>query len=278
MLFQTVVELPTPPWKIEPYHTVAFIGSCFAQNIGKRFSADHFHTIINPYGVMYNPISVLHTLFGEPYPAPSSQAYHPITCDVAIISLGTNHVYREISSGKIVDNCQKRPQKEFAEEKLSVEQCQAVLANGVAALRKQNPHTKVIFTVSPIRYKKYGFHESNLSKSTLLLAIDQLIAAQQDESLLYFPSYEIVQDELRDYRFYQPDMLHPTEQAADYIYEKFRQCCFSAQAQAMVAAWQPLKKALQHRPLHPEEAAYKAFMQETQRKIIEFENKYFNEE
>ena len=118
---------------------------------------------------------------------------------------------------------------------------------------------KVIFTVSPIRYAKYGFHGSQLSKATLLLAVDKLVSASSGE-LASFPAYEIMNDELRDYRFYQPDMLHPSEQAVDYIYELFAETYFSADAKEMVREWQPIKAALAHRPFNPDSEEHKAFL------------------
>ena len=177
----------------------------------------------------------------------------------AIITLGTNHVYILKETDEIVDNCMKRPQKLFREEKLSVDECADYLSRAVAILKERNPEVKVIFTLSPIRYAKYGFHGSQLSKATLLLAVDKLVTASP-ESISYFPAYEIMNDELRDYRFYQPDMLHPSEQAVDYIYERFAETYFSEEAKAMVAEWEPIKAALAHRPFNPDSEEHKAFL------------------
>lgn len=138
---------------------------------------------------------------------------------MAVFTLGTNHVYRLIETGEIVDNCRKRPQRLFREEVLSVDQCCAALGDAVDLLRTVNPAVRVIVTVSPIRYAKYGFHGSQLSKATLLLAADKL--CRENDNCTYFPAYEIVNDELRDYRFYKEDMLHPSEQAVEYIWERF---------------------------------------------------------
>lgn len=274
MQLQTLVDVPSPSWRIQPTDRLACIGSCFADNIGLRFKADHFHAVVNPYGVMYNPVSILHTVVGEPYPQPEKEA-RKTQCDVAIITLGTNHVYEEVATGKIVDNCQKRPQREFQKRKLSVEECADTLEKIVHALRQQNSDVKVVFTVSPIRYRKYGYHESQLSKSTLLLAIDRLLSNEKSERLHYFPAYEIVNDELRDYRFYKPDMLHPSEQTVDYLYERFKETCFSAEAIRMADEWRPIREALNHRPLHPDSEEYQRFRQETEQRKEEFERKYF---
>ena len=179
--------------------------------------------------------------------------------DVVVITLGTNHIYILKETGEIVDNCMKRPQKLFREELLSVDECADYLSRTVALLKERNPEVKVIFTVSPIRYAKYGFHGSQLSKATLLLAVDKLVSASSGD-LAYFPAYEIMNDELRDYRFYQPDMLHPSEQAVDYIYELFAETYFSADAKEMVREWQPIKAALAHRPFNPDSEEHKAFL------------------
>ena len=178
---------------------------------------------------------------------------------VVVITLGTNHIYILKETGEIVDNCMKRPQRLFREEQLSVDECVDYLSKAVGLLKERNPEVKVIFTVSPIRYAKYGFHGSQLSKATLLLAVDKLVSASP-ESISYFPAYEIMNDELRDYRFYQPDMLHPSEQAVDYIYERFAETYFSEEAKAMVAEWEPIKAALAHRPFNPDSEEHKAFL------------------
>ena len=134
-----------------------------------------------------------------------------------------------------------------------------------------NPDIHVVVTVSPIRYRKYGYHKSQLSKSTLLLAADKLV---KNLDAYYFPAYEIVNDELRDYRFYKDDMLHPSDQAVEYIWERFSETCFSARAMEYLQEWKPVKEALGHRPFHPESDEYKAFMAKTQERIKEIEEKY----
>ena len=132
---------------------------------------------------------------------------------------------------------------------------------------------RVVLTVSPIRYRKYGYHESQLSKAALLLAIDK-VCKGPCQSVAYFPSYEIVMDELRDYRFYAPDMLHPSAQAVDYIWERLVDAWFSAEAKAFLKEWQPLRQALAHRPFNPEAEEYKALMDKTMLKIAELRKKY----
>lgn len=265
MEFRTIVNIPRPTFELEPCERILFVGSCFADNIGKRFEEEKFRAMVNPFGVMYNPVSVLHTV--------KKVANH--TFDTAVFTLGTNHVYVERATGKIVDNCQKRPQREFEERELTVEECADVLHEAITLLRQANPKVNVIITVSPIRYAKYGYHGSQLSKAVLLLAADKVIK-EEGERVYYFPAYEIVNDELRDYRFYKADMLHPNEQAVEYIWEQLVATCFSAEAKQFLEEWRPIKEALAHRPFHPEAAAYQDFIKKTKEKAKMLELKYPN--
>lgn len=265
MEFRTIVNIPRPTFELEPCERILFVGSCFADNIGKRFEEEKFRAMVNPFGVMYNPVSVLHTV--------RKMANH--TFDTAVFTLGTNHVYVERATGEIVDNCQKRPQREFEERELTVEECADALREAITLLRQANPKINVIITVSPIRYAKYGYHGSQLSKAVLLLAADKVIK-EEGERVYYFPAYEIVNDELRDYRFYKADMLHPNEQAVEYIWEQLVATCFSAEAKQFLEEWRPIKEALAHRPFHPEAAAYQDFIKKTKEKAKMLELKYPN--
>lgn len=187
MIFRTKVDIPQAPFSIEPMERMLFVGSCFADNMGKRFQEEQFQTVINPYGVMYNPASILHTVeqFFTVSPSLDSEEKketQPFT--VAVLTLGTNHVYIEKATGKIVDNCQKRPQKLFDERELSVEECADLLRKTIRLLREKNPKIHIILTVSPIRYAKYGYHESQLSKATLLLSIEHVIGEVPQSPLM----------------------------------------------------------------------------------------------
>lgn len=265
MDFRTIVNIPRPTFELEPCERILFVGSCFADNIGKRFEEEKFRAMVNPFGVMYNPVSVLHTV--------RKVANH--TFDTAVFTLGTNHVYVERATGEIVDNCQKRPQREFEERELTVEECADALREAITLLRQANPKVNIIITVSPIRYAKYGYHGSQLSKAVLLLTADKVIK-EEGERVYYFPAYEIVNDELRDYRFYKADMLHPNEQAVEYIWEQLVATCFSAEAKQFLEEWRPIKEALAHRPFHPEAAAYQDFIKKTKQKAKMLELKYPN--
>ena len=254
MQFRTEVNIDRPSFRVEPRDRMLFVGSCFAENIGRRFVQEKFRATVNPYGTMYNPASVMHTIDR----AIKDGIIPEKGIDTAVFTLGTNHVYILKETEEIVDNCQKRPQRLFREEALTVAQCHDYLSKAVRRLREINPETKVIVTVSPIRYAKYGFHGSQLSKATLLLAANQLV--ESEAKVEYFPAYEIVNDELRDYRFYQPDMLHPSEQAVEYIYERFADTFFSADSRRMTEEWRPIHAALSHRPFNPDSENYQAFL------------------
>ncbi len=265
MEFRTVVDVEDPGFRIGACEEMLFVGSCFADNIGSRFREEKFRATVNPFGVMYNPASILHTV----EKLSSSQLS---TVRTAFFTLGTNHVYRLNETGEIVDNCQKRPQSLFTEEELTVDECADYLQRAIDILRQHNPDVHIVLTVSPIRYRKYGYHGSQLSKATLLLAIEKIINLQS--SVCYFPAYEIVNDELRDYRFYAEDMLHPSEQAVEYIWQRLQETYLSDEAKAFLQAWAPLKAALNHKPFHPDSEEYRAFMDKTMLKVAELQKKY----
>ena len=316
MVFRTIVDIPDSGFSIGPCEEMLFVGSCFADSIGARFREEGFPVTVNPFGTMYNPASILHTiekLFtvdslqftddnsdGSERLAskssvnckPSTVNYKPSTVNykTVFLTLGTNHVYRLKETGEIVDNCEKRPQSLFTEEELTVDACADYLQKAIAILRKKNPEVRIVLTVSPIRYRKYGYHGSQLSKATLLLAIEKLFTVDYYDGLEglaskstvnckpstvnYFPAYEIVNDELRDYRFYASDMLHPSQQAVDYIWERLVETYFSRESKAFLEEWRPLKQALGHKPFNPNSEAYKSLMDKTMLKMQELREKY----
>ncbi len=263
MEFRTKVSVGRAPFSIRPCCRMLFVGSCFADSMGRRFADDRFRAVVNPFGVMYNPASVLHTV----------ERYEGEPPEVAVLTLGTNHVYILKETGEIVDNCRKRPQRLFREELLTVDVCLGYLSRAVETLLSRNPDVRVVVTVSPIRYAKYGFHGSALSKAVLLLAADRLVAAYPDV-VEYFPAYEIVNDELRDYRFYAEDMLHPSQQAVAYIWERFAEAFFSEDTRRFLEEWRPIKEALAHRPFRPDSDEYKEFLAATMRKAELLARKY----
>ena len=309
MDFRTIVEIERPSFQIEPMEQMLFVGSCFAANIGQRFVDNKFRAVVNPFGVMYNPASILHTverLFG-PTPDPSmgrgEERRVGFVPRVVFFTLGTNHVYRLKETGEIVDNCQKRPARLFQEEELSVDECADYIMQAARILASVNPDVHIVLTVSPIRYAKYGYHESQLSKATLLLAAEKVIREGRGErvegrdyrtaanpssnislpstlyplpsqNISYFPSYEILNDELRDYRFYREDMLHPTDQAVEYIWQRLQETYFSPAAVRWLAEWKPIREALNHRPFNPDSPEHKAFVEKTWQRIAELKTRY----
>ena len=283
MEFRTKVDIEEPSWRVDIADRLLFVGSCFADNIGKRFAEEQFAATINPYGVMYNPVSVLHTVERL---AEKGESY-----DVAFLTFGTNHIYILKETGEVVDNCQKRPQRLFDEQQLSVEECAGYMQQTIEVLRRMNSAVRVVLTVSPIRYAKYGYHGSQLSKATLLLATHEVCgrAAKYGETAAakygetnaakygetyYFPSYEVVVDELRDYRFYNEDMLHPSQQAVEYLWERIGESLLTERTLQYLEEYRPIKQALNHRPFNAESEEYKAFRQQTIEKLQHLNNKY----
>lgn len=283
MELQTKVNIGKSEWQIAPTDHLLFVGSCFAANIGQHFCDYQFRAVVNPFGVMYNPVSILHTLHRmfshelavADYPSSSESPRFPVP-DVVILTLGTNHVYTLKETGEVVDNCQKRPQRLFEEKELSVEECAAALGQAVSFLKTVSQTVRIILTVSPIRYAKYGFHGSQLSKATLLLACHRVVKDhEQDEiPLVYFPAYEIMNDELRDYRFYAVDMLHPSDQAVEYIWQRFANTFFSSDSFRFMEEYRPIRQALQHKPFHPDSEEYRLFLAQAQQRQLSFRRKY----
>ena len=265
MEFRTIVPIEKALFQIDPLEEMLFVGSCFADSIGRRFVEDNFRATVNPFGVMYNPASVFHTIE---------------RCDMAprtaVFTLGTNHVYRLKETSEIVDNCEKRPARLFEEEELSIDACAYYLLRAVNVLRQRRPDARVILTVSPIRYRKYGYHESQLSKAALLLAIQQVLSASplHASSISYFPAYEIMMDELRDYRFYTEDMLHPSAVAIDYIWECLVKTAMNDTMQAYLQEYAPIRSGLLHAPNNPDSASYKMFRDSLDEKAKTLKKKY----
>lgn len=288
MEFRTIVDIPDPGFRIGPCEAMLFVGSCFADSIGRRFQEEKFRVVVNPFGVMYNPASVFHTV--ERLAEQRGDTQGP-SFSVVFLTLGTNHIYRLKETGEIVDNCQKRPQALFEEEELSVDECADYLMKAIDLLCQMNADMHIVLTVSPIRYRKYSYHGSQLSKATLLLAVEKVIREQGNlgnsslsrisrnssiSRISYFPAYEILNDELRDYRFYKDDMLHPSDQAVEYIWQRFSEIYLSDAAKTFLKEWAPLKAVLNHKPFDPDSEEYKALMNKTMLKVTALSEKYPN--
>lgn len=285
-------------------------GSCFIENIGRLLIDNKFKANLNPFGVLYNPQSISQALqllinehtFSADDVFEHKGIYHSFfhhssfshsdkekcleqinhrrkqasddfrQADILFITFGTAYVFRNRESGKVVGNCHKLPAGYFDRYRLSVEDIVQEWSNLLKRLKEINPSLQVIFTVSPIRHLKDGAHDNQLSKSVLLLAIDEL--CKSDESLHYFPSYEIVLDELRDYRFYNEDMVHPNSVAVRYIWERLAESYMHDETHLITDEWRKIFSALNHRPLNIESEEYKLFLRQTLLKLKAFDDKY----
>ena len=313
MDFYTKVKAGLSGLRIRPDDEIMLLGSCFTDNIGQRMVQSGLDAHVNPFGVLYNPLSIATwckaMATGKPLPedvffesggmwhswlndssfsAPTEEecrarveeacrveADRLKSLKVLFMTLGTNHCYRLNSNGRVVANCHKQPDSLFTEEKLSVEEVEEVLSGALDALWGVNPGLRVVFTISPYRYARYGFHCSQLAKATLLLAVNG-VRHRCGKRCLYFPAYEIVLDELRDYRFYAADMLHLSEVGAEYVWRRLADICIPAETRDYMAEWRVVFKALSHRPLHPESAAYREFLRQTMLKLERLTEKYPN--
>ena len=310
MNFRTLVELPEKEVKISHSEHIMLWGSCFVENIGKLMTENKFRCNVNPLGILYNPISIAESLrqvlegkvYEETDLFQSSGMWHswmhhsdfssnsPEEClkrindgiltvaeslsktDWLVITWGTAYVYYLKQEGMIVGNCHKQPEKLFTRKRLETNEIVEAWKCLLDDLRVLNPRLNVLFTVSPIRHAKDGMHGNQLSKSVLLLAVDELCRACSD--CFYFPSYEILMDELRDYRFYADDMLHPSAKAVEYIWECFCRCYFNKETREVMNEWEGVNKALEHKPFNPNSEAYRKFLSQIVLKIAQIKEKF----
>ena len=193
--------------------------------------------------------------------------------DMLIITLGTAWVYRLKEDGRVVGNCHKVPEREFQRQRLSVDEIVETFVALLDRLWALNPGARVLLTVSPVRHLKDTLHGNQLSKSTLLLAVDEL-CSRYPEQLHYFPAYEVVIDELRDYRFYADDMAHPSSQAVEYVWQRFVEHCTDEASHLFMAEWSKVARALEHRPFRPDSEQYRQFIRQIMLKIKELKEKF----
>ena len=280
-------------------------GSCFSTAIGQRLVAYKIGTMVNPFGVIYNPESIhkalLYSIFNEPVPDHTfvqhqeiflnynfhSELSSPDKGDISsrltntigathhflkdakwiLLTYGTAWAYHRRDTGEVVANCHKLPSAMFTRSLMSTEAISQSFLNFHEKLKKLNPDIRVILTISPVRHLKDTLELNSVSKSVLRVACHHIAATRDDVE--YFPAYEIQLDDLRDYRFYKSDMLHPTSEAEDYIWEKFMERYFSAALKDFVAKWKTILSALGHKPFHPYSSAHQQFLKETLKKIVE---------
>ena len=304
-MFQTKIDIPVSEITISYDDCIMTVGSCFAENIGNKLKDVYFDTDINPFGVLYNPVSIKNSLElllqNNPFTPEDifenkslwqsfahssrftglseveclnninsrliSSVYFLQKTNVLMITFGTARVFREKKSGRVVSNCHKLPSTDFERCILTENEIVTDYTDLLVTLQSLCPDLNIIFSVSPIRHWKDGAHENNISKSILLMAIDEL--QKQHKNVHYFPAYEILLDELRDYRFYAPDMLHPSEVAVDYIWSRFSETYFTDHTLQLKKRLEQLVADRAHRPFQPNSTEYKKFLEHTEKRKAE---------
>ncbi|MCZ8091461.1 MAG: GSCFA domain-containing protein [Flavobacteriaceae bacterium] len=304
MQFSTPIPISKYSNTIDYHSKLVSIGSCFAENIGEKFSYFKFQNTVNPFGIIFNPVSlekIISRCVSKTYFTENDVFFHndlwhcyEVHSELSntdknellaqlnnlvdfankqiseathvLITLGTSWVYKLKSTNEIVANCHKVPQKEFEKELLSVSEIKQSLQNIISITTSVNSNAKFIFTVSPVRHTKDGFFENNVSKAHLLSAVFKTVN-RQPTTANYFPSYEIMMDELRDYRFYANDMLHPSQQAIDFIWIKFFENYVNEKEFQTMQEICNIQKGLQHRPFNPNTPAHQQFLLALNQKI-----------
>jgi hypothetical protein len=314
MSFFTEIQIPEFSDQMDYSKSMMLFGSCFSENIGQKLLDLKFDVDMNPFGILYNPESIANSLrillekriFTENDLFQDqglwNSFYHhsrfsDVDRDVAlekinnristsreflkkadflVITFGTAWVYELRKTGQVVSNCHKIPAAEFKRFRLGVFEITNVYRELLEQIWKLNPGLKVIFTVSPIRHWKDGAVENQLSKASLLLAIDQLIKGFGNQVCAYFPSYELMMDELRDYRFYAEDMLHISPVAIDYIFERFSKVMISKESIGISQKVLKVRKAFEHRPVNPTTAEFKEFIRQNLLQISQLTSQFPN--
>lgn len=308
MKLQTQIPLKKQTENLIDYSSnILLFGSCFVENIGNKLAYFKFQNLLNPFGIIFHPKAIETLIVGaiekKQYSEKDiflyNQQWHSFDAHSklsnpskeglllnlnsqlgftnqqiqkashVIITLGTAWVYRFVASQNIVANCHKVPQKQFSKELLSVEEIVQSLENMVRLIKKENPDVAIIFTVSPVRHLKDGFIENTQSKSHLITAIHSIL----NDKIHYFPSYEIMMDELRDYRFYAEDMIHPNLLAIEYIWNKFKEVWISEDSNSIMDEVDVIQKGLQHKPFNPDLESHQKFLQNLEKSKLQLELK-----
>ena len=309
MQLQTHIDIKPFEQKINHSQPILSIGSCFADNIAKRLQHSKFQTVASPTGILFNPESIARTIERFAQATKSEEAlptknqlrfsngvwfsydFHSSfshteadtavnqmrtavkvgadalsRAEVVIITFGTAFAYRLNESGEVVANCHKQPQSIFTRQMLNVDY---IVRRYTELLQGALSDKRVIFTLSPVRHLGDGLEQNSLSKATLRVAIAEIVSSIKNAE--YFPSYEIMMDELRDYRFYADDMAHPSKLAVDYIWEQFSECAFSGDTLELIKRIAQITSATEHRPFNPQSDAYRNFCQQMLQRIATLE-------
>lgn len=302
-MFRTELTPHKSPAPVHLQHALLTIGSCFSETIGNRLTENKFNCRANPFGVIYNPHSIHqalryavnnqlppdHTFFSNhdihlnyefhsSFGSLSSSAMRTRLAetigsihqflkkaDWLMVTYGTAWIYIRKDTGDIVANCHKMPPVHFQKELFTQKKLIDSFEGFYKELKIFNPGVHIILTVSPVRHVKDSLELNSVSKSVLRLACHTLSELHND--VFYFPAYELLLDDLRDYRFYQPDMLHPSAEAEEYIWQKFSETFFDDAARSFLREWKPILQALRHKPFHPASKAHRHFVQQTIRKL-----------
>lgn len=308
--FRTLVPMRRYPFSITYSDEILTLGSCFAGYIGEKLSYHKIRVTNNPLGVLFHPLAIenllkrsllrqpfliedfflhqelwnsyeLHSSNGKPLVEQAVQQVNDTleklrrsveNASVTILTLGTAWVY-ETSDSKIVASCHKQPGTYFSKRILSVEELERSFLSIAGLIRRVNPQMRFLWTISPVRHIKDGFVENQRSKSHLITALHRFLE-KESEFHHYFPAYELVLDELRDYRFYAEDMLHPSPQAVDYIWDKFQSCFFPESDRKFAQKIAQIQRSLQHRPFYRGGVAYRKFREDLMKEIAQIQQKY----
>ena len=313
MKLQTLVPLKPSEFQIDYSSKLLLLGSCFAEHIGGKFAYHKMQAVTNPFGILFHPKAITqlvknavleqeyteqdifkqnerwhsfnaHSVLSTPLKQELLQNLNAAvketksildTATHVVITLGTAWVYKHLELNKVVANCHKVPQKAFKKQLLTVTEIEASLQKLISLVKSVNANAKFIFTVSPVRHIKDGFVENQRSKSHLLTAVHNTIELEENRgNAFYFPSYEIMMDELRDYRFYKEDMVHPSKLAVDYIWEKFTSVWLTKKALEITKKVGAVQRGLEHRPFNSQSEEHQKFLKNIQEKITYLQKEY----
>ena len=313
MKLQTQIPLKKQSNNLIDYRSnILLIGSCFVENIGNKLEYYKFKNLQNPFGILFHPLAIkrliANAIDNKSYTEDDiffqNEQWHCFDAHSKlsnvdknelvislneqiksthqqinqsshiVITLGTSWVYKDITTEKHVANCHKIPQKQFLKKLLSIDEVSQSLNAIIGLIKSVNKEASIIFTVSPIRHLKDGFVENTKSKAHLVSAIHAVLSLRAQSRCYYFPSYEIMLDELRDYRFYKEDMLHPNAIAINYIWEKFQQVWMSSETQKTMSDVEAVQKGLRHKPFNKNSIAHLKFLQNLEHKRKKLQSQF----